>query len=416
MSGAYHHVAIGRKQMNAHIVQCSETRVSSGTRFISAPSSLVEYGFYFYMFYTLLGGLFGLSIRYAAGVFLIFLVIFCLRDVGPQRMAVIRVIAFPLGCAFTYILIQLVFHEESLTEVIQPFLLWMLTLILVQSLVLRKNFLHRFVLVMLFLGLIALPSLSVNTSVYKGQGEVQRAKLDRGIGFRHTNDMGAWYGFCALYLAVFAFTTSGGTLRIVSLFGAVVCTYVVTMTVSRGAVAAIAVGIVMAVRHLLKGGFLPILLLVALGAFVVELGVFDQSVQSYGVRGAEETGRLTVWPKVIDSFLDSPIIGVGDSNAGAMGSSHYVRPHNSFLYLAQSSGMVTLALFIAYCLRSGRAALRADVSSNSRDIAFYLPLLAFTFVTINLSGLVFMQFWAVVALALPMTERFRQKTLNKGTG
>ena len=70
---------------------------------------------------------------------------------------------------------------------VRPFLIWMLTLVLVQSLALRANFLHRFALVMLFIGLAALPYLHfINLET----GQVQRAGLDRGIGFGQDQ----WHG------------------------------------------------------------------------------------------------------------------------------------------------------------------------------------------------------------------------------
>jgi O-antigen ligase len=213
-----------------------------------------------------------------------------------------------------------------------------------------------------------------------------------------------------------AFATRKNTLRILSLLIAIGCLYVMTLTVSRGAVLAVAVGIVLAGRHLLKMGFLPILLLVCIGWGIVELGVFEQSTRSYEARGTEDTGRLSVWPSIINNFLESPLIGVGHANVGAVpeGKSLLIKPHNSFLYLAQSSGIVPLALFIAYWLRSARSALREDVR-NSPDAAFYIPLLGFTFVMVNLSGLTFMQLWAIVSLAIPMTAGVR-RALSEATG
>jgi O-antigen ligase len=171
---------------------------------------------------------------------------------------------------------------------------------------------------------------------------------------------------------------------------------------------AAAVGIVVASRHLLKSGFLPLLLVMCLGLIVVEMGIFERSAQLYAARGTEDTGRLSAWPSVIDSFLDSPLIGVGDSNVGGMAKHRFIKPHNGFLYLAQSSGIVPLALFIAYWLRSARAALQADVE-KSPEAAFYSPLVVYTFITANLSGTTFMAVWAIVSLAIPMTALIRRQ-------
>jgi hypothetical protein len=187
--------------MNAHTSQYAGKCVPAGTWTVAAPSGLVEYGLYCYIAYTLIGGVFGLWISNAASAFLLVLVIFCVWEVGSQIIPVVRTVAFPLGCGIAYAFIQLVLHEESLTAVVRPFLIWMLMLVLVQSLVLRTNFLHRFVLVMFLIGLAALPYVSMTG------GNIERATLDSAIGFSQINLMGEWYGFCALYFAVLAFAT-----------------------------------------------------------------------------------------------------------------------------------------------------------------------------------------------------------------
>ncbi|MEP6958915.1 MAG: O-antigen ligase family protein [Nitrospirota bacterium] len=394
--------------MNTHTSQYEEKIIPAGTPTVSAPSGLIEYGFYFYMCYTLLGGFFGLFVSNLASAVLILLVFFCLWEVGSQIIPVIRVIALPLGCGIAYSFIQLVFFEEPLTTTVRLFLIWMFVLFLIQLLALRANFLHRFALVMFFIGLAALPNISSYQSQTEG-GTMQRVVLDRAIGFSHPNQMGAWYGFCTVYFVVLGITTKTTILRILSWLSAVGCLYVVTLTVSRGALLAVAVAIVVAGRQFLKRGFIPVLLVVCIGSIVVALGVFEQTAQLYARRGAEDTGRMAVWPLIIDSFLDSPLIGVGHTNAGATPvGRHWVTPHNGFLYLAQSSGVVPLALFIAYWLRVGRAALQADVR-KSPEAVFYFPLLAYSFVETNVSAFFFMELWATVSLAIPMTVGLRRQ-------
>ena len=349
----------------------------------------------------------GLWVSNLSSGLLVLLVLVCLYEVGFQAITVIRLVAFPLGCGVAYTFIQLVLHEESLTETVRPFLIWMLMLFLVQLLVLRANFLHRFFLVMFFIGLAALPYLN-----FYQDGTSYRSRLDRAIEFGKTNEMGVWYGFCEVYFTVLAFTTKKSVLRILSSLIAIGCLYVVTLTVSRGALLAIAIATLIAGRHLLKNGFLPILLLACISWIVIELGVFNETAQFYSARGTEDTGRLAVWPLIIDSFLNSPWIGVGHANVGATPEGrHFVTPHNGILYIAQSSGIVPLALFIAYWLRAGQAAFQADVG-KSPDAVFYLPLLAFTFFTINLGAFTFMQLGAIVSLAIPMTASVQRQALD----
>jgi O-antigen ligase len=386
-----------------------EQVIHSSSLTISPPSCLLEYGFYLYLVYVLMGGVFGLFVNNLASGLLVLLLILCLSEAGYQAITLLRTLAFPIGCGVAIVFIQLFFFEESITETVRPFLIWMVVLFLIQSLTLRVRFLHRFVLVMLFIGLAALPYLSFYEADTKG-GAMKRAVLDRTIGFSQTNEMGAWYGFCAVYFMVLGSAAKTHLARTLSWLVAVGCSYTVTLTVSRGALLAVVVAIVVSSRHLLKAGFLPILLLASLAAIVIGLGIFEETTYFYAARGAEDTGRLAVWPLIIDSFLNSPWIGVGSSHVGATPiGRHAVTPHNGFLQIAQSSGIVPLGFFIAYWLRSASACLRSD-TARSPDATFYLPLMVYTFIVTNLSAFAFMTPWAIVSLAIPMTDVLRRHT------
>jgi O-antigen ligase len=140
------------------------------------------------------------------------------------------------------------------------------------------------------------------------------------------------------------------------------------------------------------------------------MGIFDETARYYAVRGTEDTGRLAVWPLIIDSFLESPLVGVGHSHIGATPpGSHLVTPHNAFLYVAQSSGIVPLALFAAYWLRAGRGALQADVQKSSEAV-FYLPFFVFSFLMINASNFGFMTSWAIASCTIPLAGSIQRET------
>jgi len=55
-----------------------------------------------------------------------------------------------------------------------------------------------------------------------------------------------------------------------------------------------AIGITIALRRILRRGFLPVLFLVIVSGISYNSGVFDQIVSLYTTRGAEETGRFLV--------------------------------------------------------------------------------------------------------------------------
>jgi O-antigen ligase len=360
------------------------------------------------MFYLFLGEVWGLFINNLASAVLILLLILSLSELGSRVIAVIKILAFPLGCGIAFLFIQHFFFGESSTEMVREFLYWMVLMFLLQLLTQRDNFLHRFVMVMIVIGLAALPYLSF----YQYGESMQRASINKAIGFGQTNAMGEWYGFCAVYLILAGWTVRANAVRLVAWMGALLCAYIVTLTLSRGALLAVAIAIVIASRNFLKGGFLPVLLSICVGGLVIELGVFEQSARLYAARGAEDTGRLAVWPLILESFYNSPWIGVGASQIGAItANGKFITPHNGFLYIAQASGMVPLVLFAAYWVRVVWVAFKANTGLNS-DKLFYLPFLAYSFIVVNVGNLTFMQLPVIAALAFPMVASVKRRTMD----
>jgi hypothetical protein len=221
------------------------------------------------------------------------------------------------------------------------------------------------------------------------------------VGYANPNALGGWFGFCVLYLTIKGYLETSPMYRFGIWIMAVGSMYVVTLTVSRGALLAVAVCLLIAFKRLWKEGLLPLLLLAGLVAVLLEFGVFDKAIHSYSARGTEETGRLQVWPLLIERFLNSPLIGNGASNVGAVVSTgSFITPHNGFLLIAVASGVVPLLLFIAYYWRSGMAALHAK--DKNQDSIFYLPLFVYTLLITSAGNLDFMTPWAVLSLAVPL--------------
>jgi O-antigen ligase len=220
--------------------------------------------------------------------------------------------------------------------------------------------------------------------------------------------LGEWYGFITVYFTILGYITRRNAVRVLSWVIAVGCLYMVTLTVSRGALLAVAIAIVVASRHLLKSGFIPVLLLACLSWILIELGVFDEATRSYSYRGTEETGRSLVWPLVVERFLDAPLIGVGASHTRIATNLGFMTPHNGFLFVALASGIVPCVLFVAYWFRAAWAALQAN-TRRSPDAAFHVPLLIYTFLTVSAGNLTFIAPWAIVSLALPMAAGLRQQ-------
>lgn len=377
-----------------------EEAISLWSRTSPVPSILTEYGYYLYLSYTLLGAAFGLFINNLGSAFLALLLVICLLQLRSRFLTVLGLAAFPLGCAITHVFIQYVLYEESATaESVRAFILWAITVLVIQSLALRKNFLQRFAIVAFFIGLAFIPFIRV----FEQSGGYQRLGLDRAVGYANPNSMAEWYGFCTVYFAILGITTKRNVVRTLSWLSAIGCLYMVTLAVSRGTLFAVVAAVLIAGRHLLKHGFLPVLLLACIGGIIVELGIFGEAIRSYGTRGTEETGRLSVWPLIFESFLSSPLIGVGASKVGAiLDSGRFVTPHNCFLFLAQASGIIPVALFVGYWIRAAWTAIHATVG-RSADDPFRVPLLVYTLLFVQTGDTDFMMPVAVVALAMAMT-------------
>jgi hypothetical protein len=365
-----------------------------------------EYGYYFVIFYTILGAPLGLILMggIGSGFLLIPVLAWCAITLGHSFLSILRSAWIPIACGTSYLFIQLVLHEESLYQIyIYHFGPWIISLVIVQVLAVhRTGFLHRFALVTVFLGLAMLPFMSISSL-----GGYERAGLERGVGNSNPNAFGAYFGFCVLYLTIKGYIETRLSYRLTAWLMAGVSLFLAAMSVSRGPIIALAASLLVASRRLLKKGILPFLFLIALLLGLIEIGLFDQVIRAYTLRAGEETGRLRAWPILIEMFVNSPLIGVGASHAVAwVSTEHYVTPHNSFVLIASASGIVPLLLFCAYFFRSGKAALRAKTADP--DFMFYVPLVVYTGLIVNTGNMYFMDPWAIVSLAIPVVASVHQ--------
>jgi len=364
---------------------------------LQGPHAFVEYSYYAILFYGTVGPLVGLSAGRGGGAMLLLLATYCGLALGLARKVVFQSLRLPILCAVLEILVQVLAHGESpIGDHVRYFVTWILALIIIQSLLLRPGFAHRFSLVILMVGLTVVPFLSVRTEGFladrAGGGEVAG-------GFSNPNALGNWFGFCCVYLAVFGLETKRALLRIAAWVGAVGCLYVVGLSVSRGALVAVAASLVVAFRRLLKRGFVPLLLLVSLVWVLFLFGVFDTVAESYLARAEEDTGRMEVWPLVIQRYLESPLVGVGASQMATYvpGRLAYM-PHNSFLCFAVASGSIPLLLFVRYWVHSFKRSFKPAPWDYG---PLRVPLLIYTLLVAFAGDYVFMIPWAMLAFSLP---------------
>ena len=368
------------------------------------PHHLIEYGYYFSIFYGLMGAALGLHIGGLGSGLVAGLAVLCLFTLGSRTMVILTSIGFPLGCAVSFIIVQWMWHGEPLmADYLRPFITWMFSLVIVQSLVLRKGFLHRFTVAIFLMGLALLPFLSV----YLEGEEFQRMGLEKesGVGLANPTAFAAWFGFCSIYFSIFGLTTKQNVYRVLAWLLALVCFILIALTVSRAALFGAAIAIVVASRHYLRKVFWPILVLAVMSFGVLEFGVFDDVIHSYSARMKEGgSGRFLVWPLAIKGFLESPFVGVGISEVGIFvpRKQKLITPHNGFLFLAFSSGIVPLAFFVAYWIRAFWRSFHQYIVSR-RDAPFLMPMFVYAFLIMLQGNLTFMEPWAIIGVAMVMT-------------
>ena len=373
----------------------------------------MEYIYYALLFYGTLGPLVGLSAGRGNGAVLLLLATYCGLGLGRTGKVVFQSLRPAILCAVSEIIVQVVAHgEPPLGDHIRYFVTWILALVVVQSLLLRPGFLHRFSMAVLFLGLAVVPFLSVRTEGFLSDRAGAQAAI--AGGFSNPNGLGNWFGFCCLYLTVLGLETRRNPVRIGAWLGAVGCLYVVGLSVSRGALAALAVAVLFALRRILKRGFAPLLLLFSLVWVLFLFGIFDTAAESFLARAEEDTGRTEVWPLVIQRYLESPLVGVGASQMGTYvpGRIAYM-PHNSFLCFALTSGSIPLVFFIVYWIRSFKLSFKLPGPLDYG--AFRIPFLVYTLMVCMAGDFLFMNPWALLALCIPSaaTGRVRSKTARR---
>src|SRR5688572_1214087 len=380
------------------IASDSVQRMTRAGRVTTATSSRAEYVYYSVICYSLLSEYLGIEVPLLAAGMTVALAVHCYWQLGPYAAPVLRPIRLLLGCTSTFILIQIAFHDIPLSDgLLRAVLLWTCALIVGQSLSLRQGFPLRCTLVLTAIGLVAVPNLATDTS-----GSVERAVVGAALGgnLRNANGLGAWFGFSFVALALFGLETKAFTSRTLYWLAAAGCLIVASLSVSRGALMASAIAVTVGFRDLLKRGFVPVLVLVIIGGIAAESGVFDRAVSLYTSRGLEDTGRMALWPPVVERIMASPLVGVGIANIDTYipeESRSIATPHNSFLFFALSSGVLPFSLWTLFWLTATkRLLLRRRRSPYDR---LQLPLLLYLLVTFTL-GDINNDPWVVLAVAV----------------
>jgi O-antigen ligase len=360
---------------------------------------LYEYAFYLATFYSIAGGAFGITIPYLATSLILGLAILCALRRRASLLTVFRPVSRPMLCIASFIFIQKYIHGVEPVDLV-PFVVWAAFLIIIQSISSRPRFFDRFLFATFAIGMTLVPFMDL-------RGTSGRVGLAAASALSNSNDLASWFGFCAVAFTIRALQTSRILDRLVSGSIAFVSLWIVGATVSRGAMSAIALSLVVALRKQLKRGFVPLFILVALAGAGFAYGAFDSAIARYTARGAEDTGRMGVLPLALDRFLNSPIFGVGVNNLGTPtpGAPHGVATHNSILFFALASGILPLLSFLAYCAAAFRGALHA--SARHPYLNYLMPLFVYCAFNLLMADTVYIGAWFIATFSACMLESRR---------
>jgi O-antigen ligase len=359
---------------------------------------IYEYLFYGQLLYAQLAVPLGISVGSVGAAMTAGIATLCLLGLRRGEAALVfRGLVSPLLCAGSFIFLQTLGYGESLMhELIRPFVIWVLNLVIIKCLCTRPGFLERAANALFAAGLCLLPFLKLDYT------DEFRAGLDptSGISAANPNVLAAWFGFCGLVFLIRDLETRRQLKRFLCWSLSFFCVFIIGLTVSRGALAGFGVAVVVAFRKQMNRSFVPLLMVVIIAGGAFSAGVFDEAIAHYTERGAEDSGRMAVWPYALQRFLESPVMGVGVAElATAVPGRKPTTPHNGLLFFALSSGIVPAVFFVCFWVNAFRGAIYSW--SGGKEYGNYLlPLVVFALVVDQLSNNASLESWAAITLCV----------------
>jgi len=346
----------------------------------------------------MLGPVWGIDIPFVGGVIWMLLPIACFLELGNKLFQMSMPVAWGICTGVVTIGMQVAFYNwegaVARKELID-FAYWISLLITVQALSLRPGFLRRFGLVACAIGVACLPYIQMR----KVDG-VMRAWA-AGTLISTPNVLGMWFGFCTVYFVFQGFLARKMVSRVANWCAAVGCFYVVLIAVSRAPLLAVLVACLVGFRSVLKRSFVPLLTFVIFVYIAFLLGVFDEWLDYYFIRGTEDSGRGRLWPAALERISNSPWVGFGmDHVAIHTASGRLVNPHNPLLHLMLAVGALPVICFLGYLRRAFAGAFRLMQNGQGEEATLLPPLVVFALLEVMNLDLAFMLPWAVVVFGL----------------
>jgi O-antigen ligase len=366
-------------------------------RFFGGPFQVVEYVFFFALFYGYIGEVVGVTVRMLGAGLILFLTVLCVLR-PPARGIWNSALGVPMLFTASFLVTQKL-HGESMGDGnVRGIVIWMMTVIIVSKLCSRRGFIQRYGFALLLTGAAALPFMSFSVDDRAGLTSVG------GTALANANGLAMYFGFLAVLFTVGGLQARRGVSRILNLLLALSCLFIVGLTVSRSPIAGYAISLVISFRRQLRRAFVPLCLITVLAGVVLASGMADRVIEHYTNRGMEDSGRVELWPAGLAKYKQSPLFGYGVSGTGVyiLNEDHTRAVHNTALWVALSSGIVPLIFFFGYWLMGLRGALKT--SPQSPFYAYVLPLWAYALFEDQFTSLGFLEPWSIFAVSICLVQ------------
>lgn len=352
-------------------------------------ANLLEFLFFFYLIYSNISTPLGFYIPYVAGVLLPAIAVMSLININWKGSTIIPMILI-VCVAITFWTIQiLVFETPFSYTYMRSFLDWVVSAVVILSLSEQNGFINRLAVVMFLIALTLLPFVNTVTEI------VERQMVETGTNLENTNTWAAWLGFCALVFWLWGWKQQKSLATIILWGLAFIAIVLMMKTVSRGALLALLIGILLGFRQIPPKRWLLVLIVLFVFIFIINLWS-PNLFSNYLSRLNEETGRQFVWPIAYREILKKPFLGYGLFKI-VQRIIVPITPHNGILLIWLASGAIPSILFLALWVVSIIRSLKAKWLATTSIDAF--PLIVFSFLMMNLSNVShFMSFWALATI------------------
>ena len=395
----------------------SDTHHSQIPHFSSRPiinrinPKLIEILFYVYLIYSNMAIPFGFFQAFLPPVLLLAIPsLLCLFGNFPLKNNPVFKSIFAIS--FLIVILQVFVYSVPITSnSIKVFIYWPLITLIVESLIKNNNFLLRFSTVILAIVVVLWPMRIIITS-----SNYERIYF-QGTSFDNSNTLALWLGFCCVTFFIYGFIQKKLIKKYILWVLSVIAMVFLFSTVSRGGIVTTLLALIILIPRM------RVREIVALSIFVILLSlvpyiqnVFLNSFFDYSQRALEETGRILVWQEGIKIFLNNLFIGIGLENINIFIPELGLRasPHNGFLYIALSSGLFPLIIFLGiWLIAIVKVVLGLYHSSSLYVYSKFAALLLYSFVSNFFISEVIFTPWYMAVLSLVIAPKIHMVRHNK---